>query len=121
MGGQEVYFSSTWEANYARYLQFLKEQGKIKAWEHEPETFWFNGIHRGTVTYLPDFRVINMDGSIEYHEVKGWMDAKSKTKINRMRIYHPTIKLIIIDAKRYKGIANTVKFIIDEWECRITG
>lgn len=116
IGGTRKYYRSRWEANYARYLESLKLNGEIKNWEHEPETFWFEGIKRGCVSYLPDFRVTLIDGSIEYHEVKGWMDDKSKTKIKRMAKYHPNVKLIVIDAKKYRSLERSVKKNIEGWE-----
>lgn len=116
IGGKKKFFRSKWEANYARYLEFLKNNGDIKEWFHEPETFWFDGIKRGCVSYLPDFKVINNDFSIEYHEVKGWMDDRSKTKLNRMRIYHPEIKLVLINSKVYKDLDKKISKIIDGWE-----
>lgn len=115
-GGVRKYYRSRWEANYARYLQWLKEHGQIAAWEHEPETFWFDGIKRGCMSYLPDFRVTELSGDVAYHEVKGWMDDRSKTKIKRMAKYHPTIRLIVIDAKEYKLIAKKMSRIILGWE-----
>lgn len=114
-GGKRNYYRSQWELNYARYLEMLKKLGEIKEWEHEPETFWFEGVKRGTVSYLPDFRVTEDNGSIAYHEVKGWMDDKSKTKIRRMAKYHPDIKLIVIDSKAYKALARQVKGLVDGW------
>ena len=116
VGGQKVYFRSRWEANYARYLEWLKTIGNIKSWEHEPETFWFDKLKRGCVSYLPDFRVTNPNGSIEYHEVKGWMDARSKTKIKRMAKYFPEIKLIVIHDKAYKKLASQISASIVGWE-----
>lgn len=116
IGGQHCYFRSRWEANYARYLQLLLSVGKISGWEHEPETFVFAGLTRGCTTYLPDFRVYNKDDSIEYHEVKGWMDPKSKTKLKRMKKYHPTVVIVLIDRKRYNAIGKTVRGIIPGWE-----
>jgi hypothetical protein len=116
VGGKRVYFRSRWEANYARYLQWLVEQRQITGWEHEPETFWFDAVKRGCVSYLPDFRVTNPDGSIEYHEVKGWMDARSKTKIKRMKKYHPKVKLVVIDGPVYKKLHAAVRSIIGGWE-----
>ena len=83
IGGIRKYYRSRWEANYARYLEFLKVNGEIEKWEHEPETFWFEGIKRGVMSYLPDFRVTEKNGDIVFHEVKGWMDARSITKIKR--------------------------------------
>jgi hypothetical protein len=110
------YFRSRWEANYARYLELLRQHGKITSWDHEPETFWFNGVKRGCVSYLPDFKVTMPDGSIEYHEVKGWMDAKSKTKIKRMAKYHPSVKLIVIATKEYNALKKTAAAVIGDWE-----
>lgn len=116
IGNQRKYFRSRWEANYARYLQFLKEKELILSWEHEAQTFWFDGIKRGVMSYLPDFRVTEISGAIAFHEVKGWMDARSKTTINRMRIYHPDIKLIVVEKKAYTEIKNKIGRLIDGWE-----
>jgi hypothetical protein len=116
VGGVRFFARSRWEANYARYLEFLKRNGQIVLWEHEPETFWFEKIQRGCVSYLPDFRVTHLDGRVEYHEVKGWMDARSKTKIRRMRIYHPSVCLVVIDSKRYKRLMATLRGIVDGLE-----
>lgn len=115
IGGKRFYARSTWEGNYARYLQFQKEHRLIKEWLHEPETFWFDGIKRGVCSYLPDFKVTKLDESIEFHEVKGWMDPRSITKIKRMAKYHPTIALRVIDAKAYKVLAKQLKNIIPGW------
>lgn len=116
IGGQRFYARSRWEANYARFLQWRLQQGEVSEWKHEPETFWFEGIKRGCVSYLPDFRVVFWSGEIEYHEVKGWMDAASKTKIKRMDKYHPDIKLVVIDKDRYIALARTCKRIVPGWE-----
>jgi len=116
IGGKNHFFRSAWEANYARYLQWLKSHNKIKDWDHEPKTFWFEGIKRGCVSYLPDFLVQEIDGSESYHEVKGWMDDRSKTKIARMARYFPKIKLIVIDKKSYRSLEKTMKSFICDWE-----
>lgn len=116
IGGKRKYFRSRWEANYARYLEFLKVQKQITEWEHEAEVFWFEGIKRGCVSFLPDFRITELNGSLSYHEVKGWMDDRSKTKIRRMSIYHPTVVLRIIDAKWFKENNKTLTSIIYGWE-----
>lgn len=115
IGGKKNYYRSKWEANYARYLQFLKQHGEIVEWEHEPQVFWFEGIKRGCMSYLPDFRV-TYKNKIEFHEVKGWMDDRSKTKINRMRIYHPDIVLRVIDGSWFKSQNRKLSRIIPEWE-----
>lgn len=104
VGGRRCFFRSSWEVSYANYLEWLKQNGVIVEWAYEPETFWFESIKRGTRSYTPDFRIENPDGGIEYHEVKGWMDQRSRTKIKRMAKYHPDVRLIVIDAPAFRRL-----------------
>lgn len=85
IGGKRFYARSSWEINHANWLESLKKNKSIIDWEHEPETFWFTGIKRGAMSYLPDFKITLNDDSVEFHEIKGWMDSRSKTKIKRFR------------------------------------
>lgn len=103
-GNKKIFCKSSWEMNYACYLEWLKSTNNIIDWQYEPDTFWFEKIRRGVRSYTPDFKVTNKTGDIEYHEVKGWMDSKSKTKLKRMKIYHPSIKLIVIDKTPYTAL-----------------
>lgn len=108
---------SSWEANYCRYLNLLKAQGQIAGWEYEPKTFWFEAIRRGVRSYLPDFRVTFPDGHHEWHEVKGWMDPKSRTKLNRMRIYYPKEQMVVIDRAWFRQAEKTgLSGVIPHWE-----
>lgn len=116
VGDKKIFARSKWEYRYAMYLQILKNSNDIKDWAHEPTTFWFEGIKRGTCSYKPDFLVTHNNGMQEYVEVKGFMDAKSKTKINRMRIYHPEVKLRIIGADWFKKNNKALKVLIREWD-----
>lgn len=88
----------------------------IVEWQHEPKTFWFEGIRRGCVSYLPDFKITYNDGSNEWVEVKGYMDAKSRTKIKRFRKYFPEESLRVVDATWYKANAPKLSLIVDGWE-----
>lgn len=114
LGG--LYVRSSWEANYCRYLNWLIKMGEIKSWEYEPDTFEFEKIKRGSRFYTPDFKIYENDGRIIYHEIKGWMDPKSKTKLKRMAKYYPEIKIILIDKDAYYAIAKQVKNFIPHWE-----
>jgi hypothetical protein len=116
IGDKTKFFRSRWEANYARYLEFLKLQGQILDWLHEPQTFWFLEIMRGSRSYLPDFKVMNLDGSHYWVEVKGWMDDRSKTKLKRFAKYYPNEKLELIQAAWFKKNNSMMKNIIDGWE-----
>jgi len=117
ISGKEYYFRSMWESNYARWLDMQLKCGMIQGWEHEPATFWFEDIKRGVRSYLPDFRVTNNHGLATYHEVKGYYDAKSKTKIKRFRKYYPEETLILIDKKWFAKNSGKLKCLIDDWEC----
>lgn len=116
IGGKRKYFRSRWEANYARYLEFLKSNGEILEWHHEKTTFWFDGVKRGTVSYLPDFDVTEKSGEITHHEVKGWMDDRSATKLKRMAKYHPEKTLVLVQEKQYREIEKKFSFLIPGWE-----
>lgn len=120
----DTYFRSPYERNYARYLNWMRNNDIkwdsgicLNMWEYEPHTFWFEGIKRGVRSYKPDFRLCFSDGSTEYHEVKGYYDAKSKTKIKRMAKYYPDVKLVLIDGKWFKAMKKrgTCK-LIPGWE-----
>lgn len=115
------FFRSTWEANYARYLNWLISVGDIKSWEYEVDTFEFIAIKRGTRFYTPDFKVTERNGTTVYHEVKGWMDPKSKTRLARMAKYYPAVKLILIDKDAYYAIAKTAKHLVSNWETQSVG
>lgn len=116
IGETNKYYRSGWEANYAYYLQWLKDNKQIQSWAHEPKTFWFEDIKRGCRSYLPDFLVVENNGNEVYHEVKGWMDSKSKTKIKRMAKYHPSVKLIVINKKQLDAIYKSLGSAIHGWE-----
>lgn len=99
---RRIYFRSDWEYKFAKYLQTLKDAHAIKEWEHEPRTFWFEDIKRGTRSYLPDFKVTRGDGTHYWVEVKGYYDKKSLTKIKRFKKYYPEETLLVVDEKWFK-------------------
>jgi hypothetical protein len=111
-----IYFRSSWERNWARYLNFLISQGLVVAWEYESKTFEFVGIKRGSRFYTPDFLVTYPDGHQEFDEIKGYMDPRSKTKLQRMAKYHPDVKVNLVDADRYRTIQRQVSALIPGWE-----
>ncbi len=115
VGGKKHYWKSQWELNYVHYLEWLKSNNQIQDWEYEPKTFWFEGIKRGVVSYKPDFLVTERDGEQKWHEVKGWFDKRSKTKLKRMKIYHPKEKIILIDKKAYNAIKRKVIGLVPGW------
>jgi len=106
----DTYFRSSWEANIARYYNYLGIE-----WEFEPKTFVFENIKRGSVSYTPDFYLPKED---KWVEVKGWMDSKSKTKLKRFEKQYPEEykKLQLITQKEYEEIKRKVSMFIKGWE-----
>lgn len=108
INGTTMFFRSKWEANYALYLDFLTDHGEITKWEFEPDTFMFEAIKLGTRSYTPDFKVYKKDATHEYHEVKGYMDSRSKTKLKRFAKYYPDENLVLIDGDLYRTLVKQV-------------
>lgn len=114
--GEKYYFRSRWEANYGKYLAFLKQQKQIANWEHEPKTFWFEEIKRGVRSYLPDFQVFENDGTWHWIEVKGYYDSKSLTKIKRFRKYYPEEELRLVDKNWFSKNSKKLSLAVKNWE-----
>lgn len=111
------YFRSSWEANYARFLNWLIERGEIVSWEYECQVFWFEAIKRGTRSYTPDFKVTFPDNHHEWHEVKGWMDQKSRTKLTRMAKYYPAERVVVIGEDWFRSARRSgLPGLIPNWE-----
>jgi len=99
----QTYFRSSWEANYARYLNHFN----IK-WAYESTTF---KLGQG-VTYTPDFKL----GDNTYVEIKGWLTEKGKKKLNLFKLQYPGVKLILIRRQEYKELYNEYSETIKLWE-----
>lgn len=113
----KMYFRSSWEANYARYLNLLIKFGVVESWEYEAQTFWFGDVKRGTNSYRPDFKIkYKGDDRPEWVEIKGWVTPKDKTKWRRMAKYHPDVKLIVVGEKQYYAIRDKWSRAIPTWE-----
>lgn len=92
----DIIARSSWEANLARVLWIHG----IK-FEFEPEIFTYP-IKRGVKGYVPDFRIGHPKSKDwAWIEVKGWLDARSKTKIRRFKKYYPDdfARLIMVVSK----------------------
>lgn len=115
IGGKRRFYRSRWEYRYALYLEMLKQQKHIIEWNHEPKTFYFEGIKRGTNNYRPDFSVEFPSGKVEYFEVKGYETSKDRTKYKRMAKYHPDIILRVVGADWFKKNSPILRKILKGW------
>lgn len=109
------YMRSSWEFNFARYLNY-----KGLKWEYEAETFDFTqfGYTKRPFSYLPDFKVTNPDGTFTYYEIKGREKAQDRSKWKRLKKHYPEIELIVIGSDAYKELEKTYGPRIPKWEYR---
>jgi hypothetical protein len=73
------------ERRYAEELERRRLAGEIEHWAFEPEKLRL----APSTFYTPDFRVLMPDGSIEFHEVKGFVEAAGQIKIKVAAELHP--------------------------------
>jgi hypothetical protein len=113
LGG--LYVRSSWEANRARWLRKLQREGAVLAWAYEPEIFTFP-VARGCREYRPDFHVWTPAGDY-FEEVKGYWDAKSKTRLRRMRQYYPAVRIEVIGREWFVAMEHTgLAAVCPGWE-----
>lgn len=112
------YFRSRWEANYARYLNYLISIGEpILKWEYEPERFNFSKVRTKPYYYTPDFCIIFTDNHREYHEIKGWDYGNGQKARRRFRKYFPQHRLILRNKVWYSSLFKKgVDKVIPNWE-----
>ena len=111
-----LYVRSRWEANFARYLNWLLAQGKIKSWEYEPKTFRFPRKKGEPTWYTPDFRVWLNNGCHCWYEVKGWMDLKSRARLSRFVSHYPREQLIVVDEAWFRRAHRSLRWRLPHWE-----
>lgn len=111
IGGKYCEFRSVFERDWAAYLELLKRKGEIRDWFYEVKRFSFSGPdiadglqgkHHGVRWYRPDFKVILNDKTLtgEYrhtwHETKGYLDRKDKTRLRCFHRYYPDEPLVLV-------------------------
>ena len=107
----DQWFRSTWEANYARLLNHLKDRYLILGWEFEPGYFDLDDEK-----YLPDFKVVSLNGLVSYHEVKGYMDETSERKLGKMARLYPDVPFVLVDSGVYSSLEDCYSGIVPNWE-----
>jgi len=101
----EKYFRSSWEANFARCLNYLGIQ-----WLYELSVFVLEIAGRET-TYRPDFYLPKMK---LYVEIKGyWVTDLSKKKFESFAESHP---ILLIELEEYQILTEKFAHKIKNWE-----
>lgn len=78
------------EAAYCQKLQIMLKGGAIQSFEHE-KRYALTVNDRTIGHHKPDFTVINHDGSVEVHEVKGFMTEDWKLRKALFEVLYPEI------------------------------
>lgn len=89
-----VYHSKA-ERDYAAELEIKRKCGKILRWE--PQAAFLLTVNEKPIGYhYVDFRVVNLDGSQEVHEVKGAVTDLWRWKRAHFEAQHPEISYKVI-------------------------
>ena len=94
------------EGAYADRLGLYRHAGEIQGYRFEPIKLRLGGDWK--TTYTPDFQVIAKDGTIEFHEVKGFMREDAAVKLKVAAAEYPEFRFLL--ATRVKGAWKVEEF-----------
>lgn len=101
--GNEFYFYSRWEANFARILNLLNIP-----WQYQCKTFDIGGH-----MYTPDFYLPDSDTWIE---IKNFLSDYSRERDENFRKRYPDLELMLILRDDYLELQKEFAPKIDKWE-----
>jgi len=88
------------EQAYAALLEQRKQAGEIHHYGFEAINLKLAKL----TSYLPDFFIINTDGTIEFHEVKGFWASTGRVKIKVAAENHPWFSFVGVQYKKKEWI-----------------
>lgn len=89
------------EAAYATVLDLRKKGGEIRSWQFEAVRLRM----ADGAFYKPDFLVQDVNGYIEFHEVKGHWREAAKVRIKVAAALYPMFRFVVV-YKRGPGLAG---------------
>ena len=81
------------------YASLLEQRMQAKEIHH----YGFEAINlklAKLTSYLPDFFIINADGTMEFHEVKGFWQGTGRVKIKVAAENHPWFRFVAVQYKK---------------------
>ena len=84
------------EEAYSKVLEARKLSGEIHHWQFEAMALRL----ADRTTYTPDFFIIMADGSIVFHEVKGFWQGTGRVKIKVAAELHPWFEFTAVQLKK---------------------
>ena len=110
---------SNYEYDYALYLDYLYDSGQIAGWVRNTTKFGFSEEvevrGRRQQAYRPDFIVFFKNGTYEIHEVKGWMNERSKTVLSQFAKDYAGFKVVVIGKDEMLSLQNQFKDKLWGW------
>lgn len=109
-----IWFQTKWVANYARYLEWLRNAGYFKEWRYQSKTFPIKGIRGG---YTPDFWIQRNDEThfwVETKVIHEDLDLYEKTVYFEMTYQDEA--LVLADIDWFEENVEMLKRHILEWE-----
>lgn len=108
IGDKEIWFRSSWEANFARILNYRGLNFIFEPkWYKIPTSEGYEDTH-----YVPDFFV---ESENKFYEIKGYTQEDDLYKMRKfVEIYKA--ELILIDPEEYKKLEKEFKDKIVDWE-----
>ena len=88
---KNIYFRSSWEVAYAKYL----DRNRIK-WEYESKIF-----NLGQMCYIPDFYLLETN---EYVEIKGRWIGRARNKFDLFKLKNSQIKITLLEERQLKKL-----------------
>lgn len=82
-------YASQLEADYA---QVLRHDSMVRLWQYEAIRL----ILAPKTTYLPDFLVVTAKGTLEIHEVKGFLREKDNVKVKVAARLFPMFRFFLV-------------------------
>jgi len=97
------YFRSSWEANFARILNFLNIN-----WEYEKKRFKLDNN-----SYCPDFYLSDYN---LYIEIRGYYPHARSDKIQQFLELYPSLRLEVFREEEYEVLSQEFSNIVPNWE-----
>lgn len=87
------------ETRYAGELELRRRAGEIIAWYFEPVQWLLCKV----TSYRPDFMVVMLDGTVEFHEAKGFWDEKNRIKTKLAASKFPWFRFVGVQWSKRGG------------------
>jgi hypothetical protein len=91
------------EKAYSERLEEMKQKGEILSWRYEAVRLKLADL----TYYTPDFLVVDQEGNVEFHEVKGFWQDDARVKIKVAAEMYPEFWFSAIQRKGTKKTGYT--------------